>query len=457
MRSLHLLLLGLAILFAPFVTSFDVQRFGALGMEGSFYPIALGLMFWWVEIVFLKKRIYIPETKMAYSFCAVLAIICFSGVANFFDIVGLQFQGMVGVNRFFIQTATMVFYFSIVLYAYNIFREEPRSFVLFFQRWICFSFALAGGYSLFELGKIGGNPFSADVIAAVDSLFRSKGVTGEIGGYFRVRSLALEASYFGMYIAVLLPWILGKCFLKRSKYPSFFFLTFAYIVVLVLFSLSRTAYMVMAVEMIVFLIFFWRHIWVERLRVGVFVFVFSTVVIFSFDYVSDTLPEVDVAAVYESLFSDDNLSNVARYGSQVAAWNMFLDHPFFGVGYGMYGFYASQYYPAESWRSVEIVMWATDGDGWPWPPVHSLYARILSELGGVGLLVYLALLVLLFYAIGRHCVSRDADQRVEARMIALTLLGIVLQGFNVDAFRNISMWIVFALVLSVTTKGQEKS
>jgi len=284
------------------------------------------------------------------------------------------------------------------------------------------------------LGKISGNAFSTDVITAVDSLFRSKTVTGDMAEYFRVRSLASEASFFGMYIAILLPWILGRCFLDRSRYPSIFFFIFGYVIVLVLFSLSRTAYI---------------------LRLGVFVVGFFAVTMVSFDYVSNTLPETDIGAVYESLFSNDNLSNVARYGSQLAAWNMFLDHPLFGVGYGMYGFYAPQYYPVEAWRSIEIGMWASNGVGWPWPPTHNLYARVLAELGGVGLMVYLSLLSSLFFRIWRCCVSRDVKQGTDARLLAMTLLGVVLQGFNVDAFRSISMWIVFALVLNVTIEGRE--
>ncbi|ERL03710.1 O-antigen ligase family protein [Mitsuokella sp. oral taxon 131] len=455
LRKLHLLLLGLSILFSPFISSLGVHRFGPLGMEGSFYPAALGLLVWLVETLFFQKKIYIP--KAIYIFYAFLTVMFVSGAVHFLDITELQSKGVNGTSRFLIQIGAMVFYYLVLLYVYNIIREEQNSPVLFFQRWICLSFALAGTYSLFELGKISGNAFSADVMTAVDSLFRSTTVTGDIERYFRIRSLAGEASYFGMYIAVLLPWILGKCFLGRSKYPGFFFFVFGYVIVLVLFSQSRTAYMVMAIETVAFFILFWRRVWAERLRFGAFVFLFFIVAMISFDYVSDSLPEVDVSAVYESLLSNDNLSNVARYGSQRAGWNMFMDHPLLGVGFGMYGFYASQYYPAEAWRSLEIVMWGQDGTGWPWPPVHSLYARILAELGVVGLIVYLVLLLSLFSGLWRVCVAEDAEQRTEARILMLALLGIVLQGFNIDTFRNIPMWIVFALVLGVTMKGREKT
>lgn len=165
-----------------------------------------------------------------------------SGAVHFLDITELQSKGVTGTSRFLIQIGAMVFYYLVLLYGYNIFREEQNNPVLFFQRWICLSFALAGTYSLFELGKISGNAFSTDVMTAVDSLFRSTTVTEDIERYFRIRSLAEEASYFGMYVAVLIPWILGKCFLGRSKYPGFFSRIRLYYRISVVFSIAYCLY-----------------------------------------------------------------------------------------------------------------------------------------------------------------------------------------------------------------------
>ncbi len=456
MRKLHLSLLATAVFLSPFITSLGVQHFGGLGKEGSFYPIAVGVFIWLIEILFLKKSIHVPSVKSIYCFYGFLVVIIFSGIVNLFDILELRFQGDTGIGRFLVQTGTMIFYFLVVLYVYNIFYEEKRNPILFFQRWILLSLVLAGTYSLFELGRMGGNTLSSDIITFIDRLFRGGEANG-IVEYFRVRSLAAEASYFGMYTALVLPWVLGECFLKRSKYPSFFFLILGYIIVLVLFSLSRTAYMVMAIEGFLFLLMFRGMVWGERKRLVVFAIIFFTGVGLSSEFIMASLPKVDVAEVYESLLSDNNLSNVARYGAQIAAWNIFLDHPLLGVGYGMYGFYAPDYYPEEAWRSVEISMWATNGTGWPWPPAHSLYARVLAELGGIGLLVYVALLISLFCAVWRCGTTKDVDRMAERRILALTMFGIVLQGFNVDAFRIMPMWIIFALILVVASKGREES
>lgn len=454
LKQLHLFLLALGILFSPFISSLGLQNFGGLGKEGSFYPIAVGVFIWLMEILFLKKRVHVPSVKSIYCLYGFLAVIIFSGIVNFFDILELRFQGDTGIGRFLVQTGTMIFYFLVVLYVYNIFYEEKRAPILFFRRWILLSFVLAGTYSLFELGKIGGNTLSSDVIMFIDHLFRG-GEEDDISNYFRIRSLTAEASYFGMYIAIVLPWVLGKCFLGRCRYQGLFFLVFGYIIILVLFSLSRTAYMVVTIELIVFFLIFPRMVWRKRKWIGIFAIVFSISATLFFEASSTTLPKVDVVEIYESLLSDDNLSNIARYGSQHAAWNMFLDHPIFGVGYGMYGFYASQYYPASAWRSFEILAWATDGSGWSWPPTHSLYARILAELGAVGFLVYASLLAALFLDIWKCGTLSSKDEKWELRILVLTLLGTILQGGNVDTFRNIIMWIVFALIMVVTMK--EKS
>ena len=85
MRKLHLSLLATAVFLSPFITSLGVQHFGGLGKEGSFYPIAVGVFIWLIEILFLKKSIHVPSVKSIYCFYGFLVVIIFSGIVNLFD------------------------------------------------------------------------------------------------------------------------------------------------------------------------------------------------------------------------------------------------------------------------------------------------------------------------------------------------------------------------------------
>ncbi|MFO4987218.1 hypothetical protein RCK87_26100, partial [Salmonella enterica subsp. enterica serovar 1,4,[5],12:i:-] len=72
---------------------------------------------------------------------------------------------------------------------------------------------------------------------------------------------------------------------------------------------------------------------------------------------------------------------------------MFSEHPFFGVGYGQYGFRFTEYLQAEDYRSWEVRdLYAVSSEP-TWPATYSLHARLLAETGLVGYLVFLAMIL----------------------------------------------------------------
>ena len=151
-----------------------------------------------------------------------------------------------------------------------------------------------------------------------------------------------------------------------------------------------------------------------------------------------------------SLIKDDtvhDLSNIARYGSQIAALRMFLDNPVFGVGFGMFGFHATDYYPAWAWISMEIINWGTNSIGAPWPPAHGLYARITGELGMFGAALW-GIFLIFVYKESMVCVreAKDRKESIFYRNCLVSFLGICLCGGNVDAFRYLFMWVLYALI-----------
>ena len=64
-----------------------------------------------------------------------------------------------------------------------------------------------------------------------------------------------------------------------------------------------------------------------------------------------------------------------------AGWKMFLDHPIIGVGPNNYGVWLPYYYPGR----IGYRMWGR--------AAHSVYVTILSEMGIVGVLLFLAMLI----------------------------------------------------------------
>lgn len=314
---------------------------------------------------------------------------------------------------------------------------------------------MAGSYSLFELGQVLLIPGAHDVILFLDSLFR--GSQEQLGldvlAYTRIRSLASESSYFGMYVGVILPWFLKDVLQgsRSSRIKESLFVV--YMLILTIFSVSRTAYVMVAVEIAIFAFFERRRL----ISLWKYIFPLILVIILIGSYFlaqESTLGKIDITAVFISLISSEgtgyDLSNIARIGTQSAAFNLWLDYPLFGVGYGAFGFYATDYYPAWAWFSNEVVSWTADTPGTSWIPTHGLYPRLLSETGLVGFLAYVGAYIVLIknaYAFGKTTTGKR--NVLDSYCTIITMCIFILFGINIDSIRYLFMWIFFATIWAV--------
>ena len=160
--------------------------------------------------------------------------------------------------------------------------------------------------------------------------------------------------------------------------------------------------------------------------------------------------EFDITSIYLSLFNDDgvhDMSNLARYGSGLAAFNLWQEFPILGCGFGGFGFYASEYYPNWAWLSPEISIWSTNTpQGGAWPPVHNIYTRILSELGIVGFFTWVLIGVLLLRE-EKALLSLNVDN-MRVKQLIISTIGVFLCGLNVDMLHLLIYWIILGFVWS---------
>jgi O-antigen ligase len=148
--------------------------------------------------------------------------------------------------------------------------------------------------------------------------------------------------------------------------------------------------------------------------------------------------------VFLSLASKDNLSNIARFGAQLAGYQMALDHPVFGVGLGQYGFRVADYIPDWALVSEEIRKWISPTEGTAWAPVHNIYVRIASEGGFIGLLLWISMWgSVLLGCIRKYRSNTVASGQPDYLGLALvvSIVGVLLSGFNADSFRFFGYWL----------------
>lgn len=462
---MHKYLIASSLFLCPFLSSLNVDFLGGLGKEASFYPIILGVILWSIQIALFHEKVYFPREKSFYCFCFFFIAVIFSGLLNIDHLLIDTFKGINGATRFIVQSGTVSFYIFSALYAYNVFLQLHIDSMYFFSRYVKLSFVIAGVYSLFELGQLFFIPNCHEIILYLDGFFRgsqeSLGI--DVFSYTRIRSLANEASYFGMYIGIILPWFLVSIFHNQGKVKLGYAILLLYMLILVVFSSSRTAYMMTAIEIIIFLFFFRERVRKNLMKV-LLLFILAVLTVITFLSQDNIQEGIDIAQIFMSLvFSDGttyDLSNIGRKGSQIAALQIWMDYPIFGVGYGQYGFYASEYFPSWAWLSPEVISWTSNVPGTLWTPSHGLYTRLLAETGIFGFVCFISGYYFLAKEILEkmknstdHPITKEYKDYMYTALT--TLIAFIMFGFNVDGIRYLFVWIFYAAIWIIPAEKGE--
>ncbi len=150
----------------------------------------------------------------------------------------------------------------------------------------------------------------------------------------------------------------------------------------------------------------------------------------------------------------ENWAIVERMAHWDAAWRMFLDHPLLGVGPGAY---------VVEYEHYAIMPWWTD----PLGHAHNIYLHMLAEVGIIGLLIYLAMVILWFAASWTfvHASLTGQARRwlpLQAGVLAmLTALSVhnffdnlYVQGINIQ----VAIWVgIAARLYAMTQSSQDKA
>lgn len=460
---LHINIIRIAIVLSGFISLYTQAPswLGGLGQELAFYPFAIGLAIWLAGIILCREKVHIPRNHSFYAFAFLLIWLLLTGIANMNNMLEAEFKGTDGITRFIIQYGTMVFYFLSALYIYNVFCKlalSKEKVLMLFENAIMLSAYIMGAYSFFEVTSLLGMEYCREIVNVIDTLFRIDEVQGDIFAYVRIRSLTAEASYFGMYCGVIMPWLVWRAF-NNTVSPmkrAFNLLFLAYYIGLIIFSLSRAAYFIVLIEFLVFTISYRKQIVRNLLAMGAKVGAFLIVVMAALMWAisSAKFVEIDVLSVLFSFADTANntydLSNIGRIGSQWAGWYMFLDNPFFGVGYGQYPFHYADYVPSWAWISYEVQNWSLNIPGSLMTPSHGVYTRLLAETGIIGMILWVFTLLSMLWEINKSGI--DSNKK---RCYLISIVALLLFGLNLDAFRIFYYWVFLGVTWCMKNSMQD--
>ena len=450
-------LLGLSLFFLP-LNGLPYRRLlGELSVEGAVYPMLIAIIIYGLAVI-QKAKIKIPHILSYQLLTLFLVWVLISGILNFHGILTNFTKGRSGVEKFSLQFVLLLFVFFTSMVSYATLKPFHKKNILFiFRKWILFSFLFAGIYSLvIEIPAELGQGWAISILGFITPI-----IHGSEGLYlYRLRSLSGEASWFGMYLAFVFPWLMSYYFTERNKYKYFYLVLIGYALFLTYLTYSRTAYFIISFQIFAFvLIVFFKGIHRHRRQL---LWLLLIAVLLSGLLIIETNAVDKIVLLYSSLFEQDTefqLSNIARIGSQLAAINMGLSHPLAGVGLGQYGFYMPDYLPAWAWDSLEINLWASSSPDTAWAPVHGLWARILAETGFVGLFLWLSMWISVLISVWkRYRKLRQMDQQnsILALSLLISILGLMLNGLVADSLRSLSYWITLGVAWAWLSKHTDK-
>jgi hypothetical protein len=254
----------------------------------------------------------------------------------------------------------------------------------------------------------------------------------------RLSSVSFEAPDLSYYSAIVLPWLALGYRLARIGGSGWGRVLFALALLigigLLVLSNSRTG-LVMGAAWLAAETVYWtvmRCRLVPAALITVAFFSCAALAVFLWlDAMSEAPP--------------DDISTMSRLAIALAQFTLAADNPAFGVGWGQYGFHATQYLPSWAWESFEIQWWFEQQ--LMMPPSFSVPGRVAAELGVPGLLIWYGFWAWVTTRAGQAAAALPA--RSPDLFIAAAILGsawaMVLGGVSNDCFRRPETWLLIGI------------
>lgn len=417
--------------------------------------MAIAMIIWSLGVIKVFK-IKVPLHRSFLLLSLFFVWIIFSAAVNSPEIALASTKGRSGIEKLSLQLVMIIFCILATLVVYRSMIRIPECLVRY-RRYALISFVICGLYSVVEIAFLSGSGSAAMMLAILNHYILPETLNLYPG---RLRSVSGEASWFAMYCSMVMPWLLSYLFSEcRQKWR--YFLCFAYFILLVVLTKSRTAYVITTIQFGLFCFGVLISAGSQKSnRVRALTIFLALVLLFGLTLVTLKSSGYGLTEVFVSLASKRNLSNIARFGAQQAGYKMALDHPAFGVGLGQYGFHVADYIPDWALVSVEIRKWISPAEGTAWAPVHNIYVRVASETGFVGLLLWISIWVSVLFGCTRkyrfNSLASGQPDYVGMALI-ISIVGVLLSGLNADSFRFFGYWLSLGAAWAYISQPNSKT
>jgi hypothetical protein len=459
-------LFAMAVIAIPFDAIAGLKSLGELGDEASFYFFAFAMGLYGVNAAgaTLAGDLDAPPggNFVWRTAAAIVVVITVSAFWNATDISAARFHDRDGLQKLATSATVVIFGLALALLTRAV---VPGRWYTCFTLPICISAALCVGFgSLEALDRAGVSvPFyhTLNSVLHAGSDHSVQSWNGALnlklveGWDKRLRTVSFEPPSFGNFAGLAWPWLLAAVFVTRGIRKALHILLLLAFTVLIVGSQSRTGWLLLATNVIVFGLL--RFLFLPpdgRVRrstafIGsVLLFAVVAVIIFyaaSFD------------EVIRGVAAGTSVSDLSRLAYQVTSIRIFSANPIFGVGLGQFAFQATSYMPDWGFVSSEVKASLEYTDA-PWPNTYSLYARLAAELGLIGLFGWIAIWIALMVSVcraGLNYASSGRSVPVVAYPIIMSCADVLVSALTTDTFRTPMIWIALGAGASFSARVKQ--
>lgn len=459
------LLLLLSFILIPFDDLPYLTKLSGVGRRAAMYPFFIIIPI--IAFLSLRKFKLYFELSLEKIFLLLfyLWIIISIGI-NISNILHSSYKGESGISKSIIHLITLTFVL-LISYCTELILRQGKVTLFNIRTTIAISLIPVSIITLIEIINILNLLDLSNILEKI-----TYAINLQLRGYVyggRSRGVSAEASYLGMYCAFVFPWILSYLYTDKNKLKKLFFtLISAFILLVVIATKSRTAYILILFELVSLFMLILLFYFNMKVKLYTTIIVCVSVILlllypkaFTLIMNSNTKVEInqptenkapvsseyEVSSIVSSVTDSENLSNIARSSMQNAAIKIAIDNPIFGVGLGQFAFNFSDYISENSLRSHEVQIWLDESNP-TWPPVHSLYHRIVAEMGFVGLILYFLFFFIICLKLLIKIIKSKHD--ILGSLLLLSYCSIIIGSLTIDTFLLTHFWLMTPIIILYT-------
>lgn len=454
LRQIYVFLFLLGVFFIPFNSWEGLEFMGEFKRESSAIFFLFAFLFLVLEVI-SKRKIKIPKDNIVTLLVLFIAWIVITILINFPTVLDSLYKKTPGLNRFIRQFLSLLISCGIFLsvYYYSIKTLETKDILRKLRTILLYSLIVVTIYAFFEIIYIFSGFYPAYQILRLFDYFPFTEFDMQYNG--RISSVAWESPALGTYLITISGWMFSYIITHKKIYK---YIPLLCVLILTYYSGSRTALIVISLQLLVFLFVYLNAKQLinlfSSLGIGVLLLTISILLTKPQDILFDINKKIESLDFKGNLKT--NISNKSRFGIQYANLMVFKENPITGVGFGQQGYHAINHYPIwakkDNWEFK--IMYLNNNEP-SFPPGYNLYVRLLAETGIIGFLIFLTLFSTLFKKSYKLVKKNKGDINTLGIILLVSFTGFALDFMQIDSVRIYGFWICMAILLILQIKKND--